>query len=706
MAFKKYIRRGGKVYGPYLYENKRVGDKIVTTYLGQGKKDTGESQINGKINFRYYFLGFIALILIIFLLIYLNNLELSGRAVGENCLVGCDNPSPSGTGENAPLIGPDVQNGDSGGSGNPYEPVEISVSPGETILTANVPVRFSVPESAGLSIGNVIVREPKGSSIALVQKDLSEWQVNFEVEEGSSIEKIDLELPPSRFARVVSKNKTKQTKVSINPNIIENNFFDSVVSSVDLTIEEPSGEYSLLFFMEGPYVKEIEETNTGQVGIVSNPVDVVYRDVAVVVPVTFNLDDTENIKINVGGVEVEEPIFFDVDEDGTEDYVEFKINEIEENSEKPFEIVSRKGIRSKGIDVLRDSVPEVRPQDIEDCEVSCGNYKSCNVPTESIFGKETFVEREGTSTCLVTGESTLDNPNNDNSNCLPVYYVTEPCDNNDFVEPVTVVESPGNDLFLGPGEYAKDVEFKQVDIVSEIDRRRVVVITKTNGLHMTFLQESEGGVALSPGSCYDGVQNLEESGIDCGGLCKNCALIKKKKDFGWVWWINLALLLIFFIFIQKTGSKSKIIKLIRNGRKALAEKDIRKALMNYDSIENMFTGLTPQEKNSVRQECLRYHIRLRKFLEKRDIKVKSTASTNKLPSLSFRKEDVFENKSHNDIERIKRIIRRGEESLKKSKKKEARSDYRVVRKIYDGLDNADKKKVKGVYGSFVRKFRH
>src|SRR3989344_217821 len=34
MSFKKYTYRNGKRYGPYLYENKRMGDKIVSTYLG------------------------------------------------------------------------------------------------------------------------------------------------------------------------------------------------------------------------------------------------------------------------------------------------------------------------------------------------------------------------------------------------------------------------------------------------------------------------------------------------------------------------------------------------------------------------------------------------------------------------------------------------------------------------------------------------
>ena len=36
MVHKKYTHRGDKSYGPYLYENKRVGGKVVTKYVGKG----------------------------------------------------------------------------------------------------------------------------------------------------------------------------------------------------------------------------------------------------------------------------------------------------------------------------------------------------------------------------------------------------------------------------------------------------------------------------------------------------------------------------------------------------------------------------------------------------------------------------------------------------------------------------------------------
>lgn len=44
VVYKKYIWVNGKRYGPYLYHNKRVGDKIVTSYHGKNsEKKIGEN---------------------------------------------------------------------------------------------------------------------------------------------------------------------------------------------------------------------------------------------------------------------------------------------------------------------------------------------------------------------------------------------------------------------------------------------------------------------------------------------------------------------------------------------------------------------------------------------------------------------------------------------------------------------------------------
>ncbi len=35
MVYKKYIKRGGKVYGPYIYRSKRIGSRVITSYVGK-----------------------------------------------------------------------------------------------------------------------------------------------------------------------------------------------------------------------------------------------------------------------------------------------------------------------------------------------------------------------------------------------------------------------------------------------------------------------------------------------------------------------------------------------------------------------------------------------------------------------------------------------------------------------------------------------
>ncbi|MBT7281878.1 hypothetical protein HN832_00525, partial [archaeon] len=42
MVYKKFVKRGGKVYGPYIYSSKRVGGKVVSEYLGQKPGGSGK----------------------------------------------------------------------------------------------------------------------------------------------------------------------------------------------------------------------------------------------------------------------------------------------------------------------------------------------------------------------------------------------------------------------------------------------------------------------------------------------------------------------------------------------------------------------------------------------------------------------------------------------------------------------------------------
>jgi len=73
MAYKKYIRRGGKTYGPYTYESKRVGDKVVTNYVG---KDT-KKEIKFTVDKRLFFI--IPALALVLLMFFLTNLTPTGR---------------------------------------------------------------------------------------------------------------------------------------------------------------------------------------------------------------------------------------------------------------------------------------------------------------------------------------------------------------------------------------------------------------------------------------------------------------------------------------------------------------------------------------------------------------------------------------------------------------------------------------------------
>ena len=86
MVHKKYIKRDGKTFGPYLYENYRENGVIKTRYLGVGKKEK-------KIKIPMIILGIILLILIVLSVNFYSSenkffefSELKGRLFSESNL--------------------------------------------------------------------------------------------------------------------------------------------------------------------------------------------------------------------------------------------------------------------------------------------------------------------------------------------------------------------------------------------------------------------------------------------------------------------------------------------------------------------------------------------------------------------------------------------------------------------------------------------
>ena len=70
MAYKRYIKKNGRIYGPYNYHSKKENGKVISTYLGKSKPKKNYNQI--------IFLG--AIFLFIFLsLLFVVKLDLTGK---------------------------------------------------------------------------------------------------------------------------------------------------------------------------------------------------------------------------------------------------------------------------------------------------------------------------------------------------------------------------------------------------------------------------------------------------------------------------------------------------------------------------------------------------------------------------------------------------------------------------------------------------
>jgi len=61
MVYKRYIKKRGKVYGPYIYESKRIGNKVISTYIGEPKKLNKNKIIIFIIGFSFIFLSILLL---------------------------------------------------------------------------------------------------------------------------------------------------------------------------------------------------------------------------------------------------------------------------------------------------------------------------------------------------------------------------------------------------------------------------------------------------------------------------------------------------------------------------------------------------------------------------------------------------------------------------------------------------------------------
>lgn len=114
MVHEKYIKKNGKVYGPYYYKSKRVGDKVISEYVGEKKE---RKKIPKKVLLSIVF-SMAAIVLFLLIFFSIQSGIFSGKVVSDFN----DNSFDEGNAVQSPITGnavktdtldiPDVVQGD------------------------------------------------------------------------------------------------------------------------------------------------------------------------------------------------------------------------------------------------------------------------------------------------------------------------------------------------------------------------------------------------------------------------------------------------------------------------------------------------------------------------------------------------------------------------------------------------------------------
>lgn len=275
MAYKKYIRRNGKLYGPYLYESKRVDGKVVSEYRGSeevSKIPKIKPHHYKKIFFILLAIFFVG-VLIQFIFVFPNMNKLSGKAVFE-----VDSSYKSGK----PIDGV----------------IRLSLSEGEFLPASSKIVFENLGNTYEFPINQVIEESSSTGNYYLKGKEI-EGQG-----EGYGLEGERIVYPELHFILQVYK-ETSEEEVIVEENVSEeveeevtgndevlNDDLNEIVgepsSITGDSIRESRGVLGSLFGMTGMVSMEFQDEITGKVS----------KDK----PFIYELQDGEKVELKHGSV--------------------------------------------------------------------------------------------------------------------------------------------------------------------------------------------------------------------------------------------------------------------------------------------------------------------------------------------------------------------------------------------------------------------
>jgi hypothetical protein len=139
---------------------------------------------------------------------------------------------------------------------------------------------------------------------------------------------------------------------------------------------------------------------------------------------------------------------------------------------------------------------------------------------------------------------------------------------------------------------------------------------KSNMLDVAFIQASVQYCA----SCYNGIKDGNEQGIDCGG--DGCRLCRPEHRLwywlNWILWVLAAILLIPVLKMSRDDDSliAEIRRLIAEGTEALKSEDRKKAADNYRKIKWLYVQIESRKKKKmIFREIMGYYKKIKRFFE-------------------------------------------------------------------------------------------
>ena len=418
MVFKKYIKRGERTYGPYLYENKRVNGRVVTSYIGKDNTRAKDKIFNRN---NISLISIIGLLILILGFIYYLDIDksLTGRAgspppptSGDSCGNGildngeeCDDGNiinGDGCDSNCKLeiCGNGViqsgeecddgntNNGDgcnnncfsgqqgsqSAGSSITFEP-KIAIPSGQTISISNDPlimvsVISSTPDAEVLvsktsQLGNVFAGE------------LVKYETFMEIPKDSKVNEVIFSLPSGSQYFTLGGDSRASVSVTAS-SLIKENIFDlpKRASPVVIKINNPeAGNYKINFYLGSP-VSFTESVDGKERLILKNPWDHSFKDVSTLVSIKkFGIRDSKGLDITSSDDRKVDYKVFDIDKDGIYDFVRLD-TDISAKSEVIYDIAHRGIVNT--LDLPKDDSITIPKIALEDIPLECKTGLSCS----------------------------------------------------------------------------------------------------------------------------------------------------------------------------------------------------------------------------------------------------------------------------------------------------------------------------------------